>query len=100
LIDAAVEHGRPLEVPPVRGVYYHAFTDAAGGVGADAYTVSIAHRKGEHVIVDVVRGTTGKFDPQEVTKQYAALLKEYGSARSRATATPPNGSAPLGSNVA
>ena len=77
LIDAAVEHGRPLELPPVGGVFYQAFTDAAGGVGADAYTVSIAHKQGEHVIVDVVRGTTGKFDPQEVTKEYAALLKEY-----------------------
>jgi hypothetical protein len=29
------------------------------------------------VIVDAVRGTTGKFDPQTVTWQYAELLKEY-----------------------
>ena len=28
-------------------------------------------------VVDVIRGTTGKFDPAEVTKEYAALLKEY-----------------------
>ena len=29
-------------------------------------------------VIDVVRGTTGKFDPVEVTKAYAALLREYG----------------------
>ena len=30
------------------------------------------------VILDVVRGTTGKADPQTVTWEYAQLLKEYG----------------------
>src|SRR5262249_60246230 len=31
LIDAAIAHGRPLELPPVDGVIYRAFVDAAGG---------------------------------------------------------------------
>jgi hypothetical protein len=82
LIDGAVEYGRPLELPPMRGagIAYRAFTDAAGGVGGgDAYCVSVGHKQGEHFIIDLVRGTAGKFDPQEVTKSYATwLLKEYG----------------------
>jgi hypothetical protein len=84
LIDRAVEYDRPLELPPQEGVIYRAFTDASGGTGGDAYTLTIGHREamhdrpGEHrFVADVVRGTSGAFDPQEVTRQYAALCKEY-----------------------
>ena len=80
LIDAAVEHGRPLELPPRPfPAFYRAFVDASGGTGRDSYTVAIAHREGERYVIDLVRGTRPgqKFDPQEVTKQYADLLKEY-----------------------
>ncbi len=80
-IEAAVEYGRPLEIPPAGGyTYYQAFADVSGGRG-DHYTLAIAHREpGEHgfFVVDVVRGTKPPFDPQQVTKQYAALLAEYG----------------------
>jgi hypothetical protein len=78
LIDAAVEHGRPLEMPPVGGTRYCAFVDASGGVGADSYTLAIAHKIGEHLVVDVLRGTHGGFDPQSVTREYAELAQEYG----------------------
>jgi hypothetical protein len=80
LIDAAIEHGRPLELPPVRDSYrfYMAFCDASGGTGRDAYTFAIGHKQGDQFVIDVARGTNGKFDPQEVTQQYAALLREYG----------------------
>jgi Phage Terminase len=78
LIDAAVEHGRPLELPPVGGVVYRAFVDASGGaVGGDAYTIAIGHREGDVCVIDAVRGTSGKFDPQEVTKEYAELCTAY-----------------------
>ena len=30
-IDAAVDHGRPLELPPREGVLYHTFVDMGGG---------------------------------------------------------------------
>jgi hypothetical protein len=82
LIDAAVEYGRPLELPPVRDsyVFYKAFCDASGGTGRDSYTICIGHEEGELFVIDALRGTTGKFDPQEVTKTYATLLKEYGVA--------------------
>jgi hypothetical protein len=47
------------------------------GVGADAYTICIGHKEGDSLVVDVVRGTSGKFNPQAVTKEYAALCKDY-----------------------
>ena len=80
LIDAAVEYGRPLELPPQFGyAWYQAFTDPSGGVGADSYTLAIGHREDSGVlVVDVVRGTSGKFDPHVVTAEYATLCREYG----------------------
>jgi len=77
LIDRAIELGRPTELPPQQGIVYKAFTDASGGVGADSYTLSIAHKDKDHCVVDLVRGTAGKFDPHQVTRDYAALCREY-----------------------
>ena len=77
LIDRAIEPGRPTELPPQQGIVYKAFTDASGGVGADSYTLSIAHKDKDHCVVDLVRGTAGKFDPHQVTRDYAALCREY-----------------------
>jgi hypothetical protein len=80
LIDAAVEHGRPLELPPrPYPAFYRAFCDGAGGTGRDAYTIAVAHKEGEHYHLDLVRGTRNgqKFDPASVTNEYATLLKEY-----------------------
>jgi len=76
-IDRAIERGRPLELPPQQGIVYKAFTDASGGVGADSYTLSIAHKEKDLCITDLVRGTAGKFDPHQVTRDYAALCREY-----------------------
>jgi hypothetical protein len=76
-IDRAIELGRPLELPPQENVTYKAFADASGGVGADSYTLSIAHKENNLCITDLVRGTAGKFDPHQVTRDYAALCQEY-----------------------
>src|SRR5262249_28095020 len=59
-----------------RYVIYRAFTDAAGG-GPDSYTISIGHKEGDVYIIDVVRGTSGKFDPQSVTEEYGKLWRQY-----------------------
>jgi hypothetical protein len=45
LIEQAIDHARPLELPVQRGIVYTAFTDASGGAGRDAYTISIGHRR-------------------------------------------------------
>ena len=55
---------------------YRAFVDAAGG-GPDSYTIAIGHKEGDVYITEVVRGTSGKFDPQSVTEEYAALCRQY-----------------------
>ena len=78
LIEAAIDHSRPLELSPVAGKVYRAFTDASGGaVGGDAYTIAIGHCEGNVHIIDALRGTVGKFDPQTVTREYAALCTSY-----------------------
>jgi hypothetical protein len=75
-IEAAVDRDRPLELPP-RAHQYSAFVDPSGGRN-DAFTICIGHEEGESFVADVVRGTKPPFDPQEVVKSYAALLKDYG----------------------
>jgi hypothetical protein len=75
-IDAAVDHGRPLELAPQPDIEYRAVTDSSGGRG-DAYTFSIGHRNGEQFVIDVLRGTSPPFDPVETTAEYAALAKQY-----------------------
>jgi hypothetical protein len=45
--------------------------------GADSYTLAVGHKEGAHFVIDLVRGTGGKFDPDIVTQEYAALLREY-----------------------
>jgi Phage Terminase len=76
LINAAVDHGRPLELPPRQGLRYLAFADPSGG-RHDAFTVCIGHKENDGFVADVVRGTRPPFDPVEVVKAYAELCKEY-----------------------
>jgi hypothetical protein len=45
---------------------------ASGGL------LAIAHRDGDQYVLDLVRGTRHKFDPQQVTAEYAQLVKAYG----------------------
>jgi hypothetical protein len=78
LIDTAVDRARPLELPPRPGVFYKAYVDSSGGaVGGDAYCIGIAHRENNCYVLDVVRGRAGPFDPEELTKEFAQLCKEY-----------------------
>jgi len=75
-IDAAVEHGRPAELPPRDGAKYHCFVDASAGRG-DAFCASIGHKDGERFVCDVIRGRRPPFDPASVAKEYAALARSY-----------------------
>jgi hypothetical protein len=77
LIERAIDHDRPLELPPRRGIAYQAYIDPSGGVGSDSYTCCIAHKENDVYVIDLCRGTVGAFDPHQVTKAYAALLKEF-----------------------
>jgi len=75
-IDAAVDHGRPLELPPQDKIVYFAFVDASAG-RHDAFTICICHREGERIIADVIRGSKSR-DPASVSAEYMALAKQYG----------------------
>src|SRR5689334_1304820 len=50
---------------------------ASGGIGADSYTLAVGHQEGAHFVIDLARGIGGKFDPDIVTPEYAALLREH-----------------------
>jgi len=80
MIDAAIEHGRPLELPP-RGHRYVAFADASAG-RHDAFTICVGHREGERssgrFVADVVRGRHPPFNPNEVATEFARLARDYG----------------------
>jgi hypothetical protein len=76
IVEAVVDRGRPPELPPRSNVRYFAFADPSGG-RHDTYALCIGHCEGELIVVDVVRGTKPPFDPHEVTRDFAALVKEY-----------------------
>lgn len=75
-VEAAVDRDRPLELPPRADRRFFAFVDPSGG-RHDAFTLAIAHREGELIVIDCVRGVRPPFDPHEVVKDYAALCREY-----------------------
>jgi hypothetical protein len=75
-IEAAIDHARPLELPPVRGLHYRAFVDASGG-RSDHYCVAVGHRHAGRYIVDLVKGVAPPFDPDLVTRELAGAIKSY-----------------------
>ena len=76
LIDPAVEHGRPQELPPRPDTIYAAFTDASAG-RHDGFCIGIAHKEGDRIVADVIRGRKPPFDPSSVAAEYAELAKSY-----------------------
>lgn len=78
VIDQAVNHDRPLELPPRDGLHYVGFVDVAGGGGGDSYAVCIGHMEGERAVIDLARSRFPKFNPQQVTKEACELLMKYG----------------------
>jgi len=73
-IEAAIEHGRPLELPPREGTRYSSFVDMSGG-RHDTCCISIVHKDGERLIADVVRGRQG--DPAAAAREFCDLAKQY-----------------------
>lgn len=65
---------KPLELPVASGLAYQAFVDPAGG-GADEFTLSIGHRDGETIVIDLVRGRHGS--PAGIVAEFATILKRY-----------------------
>ena len=69
-----------FERPPMPGVHYVAFCDAAGGTGSDSFTLCIAHCLNDDkrtVVVDVLRERKPRFVPADVIAEFATLLRAY-----------------------
>ena len=77
IVDAATIPGR-FEITPITGLSYSAFVDPSGGTGSDSMTLAIAHLEREKAILDCVREVRPPFSPEQVTSEFAALLKSYG----------------------
>ena len=77
VVDACTVPGR-FEIPPIGGLHYSAFVDPSGGTGADSMTLAVAHFEREKAILDCVREVRPPFSPEQVTFDFAALLKIYG----------------------
>ena len=76
VVEACVVPGR-FELPPIAGVRYGAFLDAAGGSGADAMTLGIGHREGDRAVLDLVRERVPPFSPEEVVAEFSEALLAY-----------------------
>ena len=76
MIEACVTPG-VLERPPERKHFYRAFTDPSGGV-RDSFTLAIAHREDECVVLDLLREAKSPFRPDEVVARFSDDLRRYG----------------------
>jgi hypothetical protein len=68
-----------LELPPVPGICYRCFVDAASGVqDGDSFAIVISHKSGDRVIIDAIREVRPPFSPSEVVNSVLVpLCKAY-----------------------
>ncbi len=74
-VEACVSVG-VRERPPISGVTYSAFVDPSGG-SADSMTLAIGHRQDDMAVLDAIRERRPPFSPEDVVREFAALLKTY-----------------------
>ena len=68
--------GSYYEMAPAASVRYCGFTDPSGG-SDDSFTLSIAHRDGERVIIDCIREVKPPLSPENVIAEFVDVLKSY-----------------------
>ena len=73
-IEAAIDYGRPSELPPRPGVHYECCLDMGGGRN-DLSACCIGHRDGERFICDVIRGRVGS--PHAALNEFVTLARQY-----------------------
>ncbi len=64
------------DLPPTSGLSYVAFVDPSGG-SQDSFTLAIAHREGDRMVLDVLRERRPPFSPDDVVREYSAILTSY-----------------------
>jgi hypothetical protein len=68
--------GDYTELAPSAHYHYHAFTDPSGG-SSDSFTLCIAHKQGEQVVIDAVREVRPPFSPEATINEFTILLRSY-----------------------
>lgn len=75
-MEAAIVPGR-FELPHISTTRYFAAIDPSGG-SSDSMTLAIAHREQNGVaILDAIRERRPPFSPEDVTAEFATLIKSY-----------------------
>lgn len=77
LVESLVDDG-VVSRPAEPGKRYFAFADPASGTGKDAFAVSVAHRDGELIIIDLAHEIRPPFSPESAIGECAALLRAFG----------------------
>jgi hypothetical protein len=77
-VDASIVTGRK-QLPPVEGVTYRAFLDAAQGArSGDSMTLCVAHQQDGKAVVDCIVERRPPFSPVDVlVHDFAPVLKQY-----------------------
>lgn len=76
VLDAVIVPDR-LELPFCAGLPYVAFVDPSGGA-ADSMTLAIAHQaESKRLVLDCVREVRAPFQPEDVTRDFAIVLRSY-----------------------
>lgn len=68
--------GDHVEMAPLSKQHYAAFCDPSGG-SADSFTMAIAFKDGERIVVAATREARPPFSPEAVIDDFANLLKTY-----------------------
>ena len=68
--------GGHYELAPLQQHIYHAFVDPSGG-SADSFTLAIAHKEADRIVVDAVHERKPPFNPETVVDDFAIALKPY-----------------------
>ncbi len=71
-VESCVVQGRH-EIPPLSGVNHVGFCDGS----SDSMTLGIAHDERGTAVLDVVRECVPPFSPENVVREFAALLRSY-----------------------
>ena len=64
------------ELSPVEGTTYVAFCDPSGG-SQDSFTLAIAHKEQERIVVDAIREYVPPFSPESVIAELGDVLHSY-----------------------
>ncbi|MER8654408.1 hypothetical protein [Mesorhizobium sp. M0847] len=75
MVEACIEPG-VHERGYVRDYRYTAFVDTSSGA-SDSMALGVSHREGARAVLDCLREVKAPFNPADVVREFAAVLKNY-----------------------